>query len=258
MSAIEHHSTELELAEKRNRTAVGKHPDRALIEALLARGRSAFWIEGWLEERYPDTDVDDDGQEIDADDAVEMRKLHVTEDALESYRRDWMPELAPGVDMVYDDIEEIIGRRFPGALRGPQFEVDLIETVINTAQFALGKSLQQDDEMGMIQQTTLDVLKTLQGAATASVDVKQKLGLPGYEPLPEHQIIETNNRHVSVELHGRAGKDGQRVASDQGLVDVALRLLAEPKERAAEIIRDAKQAMEPPIDSTATEVPDGG
>jgi hypothetical protein len=241
--------TETDLVKARNDTKIGGHPDRLLIEALLRRGRTPYWIAGWLEERYPDTEEDEEsGEIVDAPDAAAMRKLQIAEETIERYRDDWMPEVSPGVDTVFEDIEEIVGRHFPGSERGPEHELDLMDMLINVGQHTLAQALASDAEMEMVQSTTLDAAKMLQGFVKESVEIKQNLGRPGYEAQPEQIEINSTNRNISVELHGRLGKNGERSPNDRALIDGALALLQAPTDEALAALHAVKASQEPVIE----------
>ena len=267
-------STATEVVESgRERTAVYQHPDRDSIEHLLRRGKSAYWISLWLEERYPVDDPDDDESDDAGVDAWEVeqldqgkvpsrlrthepglegftptvgqahplnRRLQLSESAVEGYRARFLPEALSGVDVVSEDLEDMIGRKFPGAQR---WELEIIEAGVHVAQANVALALKTDAEMKMLQQTTLEANKEMISAAKELVAVKQRLGLPGYEPMPEHIITENTNKNFSVELHGRVDPKTGRVAPGQPeRIALAKALLEAPADQRAEIMAAAEAA----------------
>jgi hypothetical protein len=235
-------SEEVESASLR-RTAVYKHPQRARIEALLRRGKSAWWIASWLEEMYP---LEDEDEEPHPDAALHIR-WRISEETLEAYRARFMPEFAPGVDVVDDELEELIGRKFPTDQHGPQAEIELLEVGVRVAQKNLARALASDEELQMVQPTTLDAHRAFMDTVRISAEVKQKLGVKGYEPLPEQHIVHQTTRNVSLELHGRIDeRTGQVGPADQRKVDLMRDALDAPPERLREILAAMKSPAELP------------
>lgn len=253
------------------RTAVYRHSEREKIEALLRRGKSADWIALWLEELYP---LEDEEGEPHPE-VAQHRKRQLRPEIIESYRRNYLPEFAPGFDLLTPELEDAIGRRFP-APQSPVFETEVVEAGIRAAEINLARGLAADEEMEMLQPTTLQAQAQLIDAASASVDIKARLGVPGYEPPPEHVVVDQTMRSMSVEFQGRIDPaTGQVVANESKKVQLLEQLMALPPERASQVIEAAKAASAPvvdaevvegdesvavpsaTVDSTATEIPDG-
>jgi hypothetical protein len=222
------------VSDERKATAVWRHPDRDAIEHLLRRGRSAFWVQAWLEERYPLVDEDDDGEEIEHADVAQHRRWQLGESLIEEYRRTWMPEHAAGVDVVHEDLEDLVGRRFPGA---QQFELDVMEFGLHVAQRNLARALAADEKMGMLQQITLDANGALMSSAERLMAAKSKLGLPGYEAAPDRSIqeVHSTNKNLSLELHGRVGPDGKAAPGDPKAVSMMAELMKLPAAERAQL-----------------------
>lgn len=262
---------QLEAPIEQRRTKVWTHPDRAQIEALLIRGKSASWIAYWLEERYPLTEPDPDAeegepQERDHPDRVKHARWHLTPTTLDGYRTKWMPETQPGTDIVLADLEDIVGRELP-APRQPDYELELMESAVRVAQHNLAKALKSDEEMEMVQPTTLDAHSRFVNSIEKSVDVKQKLNLPGYERAPERLEVDQTNRNLSVELHGRIGRNGAPEAVEPEKVRLVNELLTAGPEKAHEVIAAAQAAAQAEreatadadtIDADATDIPEDG
>jgi len=242
-----------EVDEARKRTKVWKHKDREYIEALMRRGKSAWWIERWLEECYPTEQEGEDGEKEPTPDADANKKLHLSEALIEEYRADWLTGYAPGVDAVVEDLDEIVGRHFPGFEGSPPPELEVLDMALRVSQHNLAKSLDADEELGMVQETTLNAQGAVVATAAQAIEVKQSLGVPGYEKIPEHHIVDTTSRNVNVDLQGRIDpKTGERGPTDPDRVATVRELLDRPKEEVDRILAAATV-----IEGSAEEVSDG-
>ncbi len=231
---------EPEVPAERRKHKVYRHPDRLPIEALLRRGKSAYWISCWLEEVYPVNPEPENDAERAASDTNKRKQIGLEE--LDEYRDAWIPEAAPGVDVVHDQIDDIVGRRFPGSTKGRDFELELMDMTIDVAQHMLGQALDQDDKLKMgVSETTIQAHQELLATVKASVDLKQQLGLAGYEaPAAKHKI-ESHSTHTqknyNVNLHGAFDpRTGELGPADPARVDAILGLLAATRDQAAEVL----------------------
>jgi hypothetical protein len=232
---------------ERRRTAIWKHPSRTWIEALIRRGKSPWWISRWIEECYPPEEEDEDGE---MQRVPEHEKLQVSEDAIERYRADWLPEYAPGVDAVSEDIEDVVGRHFPGFEGGPIPELEVMDMAGRVAQHNLAQALKADEALGMVQETTLNAQGAVMATAVQAVETKQKLGVPGYETVPERHEITSTNRNVNVDLQGRIDpKTGQRGPTDPDRAALVRELLQRPRDEIDRILAAAEV-----VEGTAEEV----
>lgn len=244
--------------EERKRTGVWKHPDRDAIEHCLRVGKSPDWIAAWLEDQYPDpADVDD--EDFDDDDyeepdytAAQAQKWRLSAKTIEDYRARWLPECMPGVDVVDAELEEFIGRKLPAA-RGEPWEIQVLEFGIDVAQHNLKLSLQADEKLGMLTQTSLDANDRMIQAAKNSAALKSQLGRPGYEVVPErHQVdanVNTHSTKLNVELHGRVKPDGTIEPGEPDKLAIARKLLeASPEERERIIAAAEAEATAPQDD----------
>lgn len=227
-----------EPSDEQKRTKVWQHPDRDAIHALLRRGKSAFWISAWLEELYPLED--EDGS--DHPDILKHRRWQLTEKTIERYRKEFMPEVAPGVDVVDEGLEDLIGRRMPMP-DGPGLEVELMETALIVAQQNLARALEQDEDMGMLQGTTLDAHTRFVDTIKSSASLKQQLNRPGYEAAPQHLVVDQTNKNFSVELHGRVDpRTGQIIPNEPEKLEALKQLLELGPGKAGELISAAEHA----------------
>lgn len=242
-SAVEVDET-AEVPAARKRTGIWQHPDRDTIHYLIRHGKSAYWIQCWLEERYPLVVEDDDGDEVEHDDAALHRRWQVAASTIDTYRADWMPECAPGVDVVSDEITELIGRRLPGAAK---FELEVLEAGVHVAQVNLARALRADEDLGMLQQSTLEANDAMMKAANQMIAAKAKLQVDGYEPAPERTInenINTNtNRNLSVELHGKLGKDGKVLPGNPEAVEAMKQLMGMSAEERQQVIEAGRTML---------------
>lgn len=241
---------EIEVPEGQKRSSVWRHPDRDMIHALMARGKSDRWIAEWLDTRYP---LEDDHGQPHAN-AVQNRRLLISAVTIGKYRREWMPECHPGVDVVDSKLEKLIGGVRTPAPAGHQFELDVMEALIAVTQFNLAKAIDQDEQMGMLQPITLEATKAAMDAAARRVDMAQKLSVDGYEKKASEQIIrqqmdiESRNMNVNVNANGAVDPaTGElRVQPEEPRkVQVLAELMKRDPAEAREMIRMAKDATGP-------------
>lgn len=224
-------SAERAATKEQKRHKIWQHPDRELIHAMLRRGKSANWIALWLEDRYPMED-----EEGEHPDAAKHKKWLLGPSTIDRYRKEFMPEVDPGQDVVLEDIEEVIGRRVPPPM-GPQFELEMLETGIRIGEHNLARSLKSDEEMGMVQPQTLNAHSQFVDTVAKVIDVKAKLGLPGYEYVAEKHQIDQTNRNLSVELHGKVdSRTGQIVPNEPEKMEVLKQFLDLGPEKAHELM----------------------
>lgn len=249
----------VEPSPEQKRHVVYKHPERERIEALLRHGKSSEWIALWLEDEYPIED--DDGQPHPNKRAHERQHLDPGE--IEGYRARFLSQYAAGFDILSPELEDAIGRRFP-APKGPNFEIEIVEAGIRVAEINLARGMEADEELEMLQPTTLQAQAQLIEAATASADLKSSLGVPGYEPPPERVEIDQRTTSMSMELQGRVDAQGNVIATEPEKLKLLRRLMEMPPEHAAAAMAaaggesDTAQAppvTDPVVDSTATEIP---
>jgi hypothetical protein len=218
------------------RTLVWRHPERDTIHALIRKGKSARWISEWLKEEYP---LEDEWGQPHPD-GLEHRKHHVSASTINEYRREWMPECEPGVDVVHAGLEKIIGHRPPSDKTG--FELDVMEAAIAVAQHNLAIALKQDQDMGMLQPITLEAQDRLESAAKTRVELAQKLNVPGYEQQAQKFQIQSENRNLNLNVD--AGGNAQ--ANEPDKLKLMRELLAQGPDRAREIVNRATSAVQPP------------
>jgi hypothetical protein len=248
----------LAASEEQQRTKVWRHPERDQIHALIRAGKTAAWIAAWLRHRYPT--VDEHGGETA--EAVRNARWQLRTETITRYRRKFMPECAPGVDLIDSDLEEMLGHRLPAPRDvGAQYELDVMETALQAAQASLARALKSDKEMEMLQGVTLDAQAALIDAAKIRLQMAQSLGVPGYPKIAEavHQKIDqtSTSRNVNVELHGVVAKDGSVSPSEPAKVSVIKELMAMEPARAAEIVDAAQRVADADVESSAEEVTDG-
>lgn len=196
----------VEAPEPQKRTAVYRHPDRDMIHALLRRGKSPKWVATWLERRYPL----EDEYGTPHPDAVVHRKWHIAAGTIDRYRKEWMPEVEPGVDVIHDKLQNIVGYR-PPAPKGQVIELDVMEAAIAVAQHNLAKALDQDEDMGMIQPLTLEANKAMVEASKQRAELAMKLGIDGYAEVAKRVQIEqhSQNANLNVNVDAQVGADGR-------------------------------------------------
>jgi hypothetical protein len=101
--------------------------------------------------------------------------------------------------------------------------------------------------VAMLQSTTLEANDKMIAAAEASVNVKQRLGWPGYEPLPEHHVIEQTNKNLSLELHGRLDpKTGKVGPGDPDRVALVKQMLELPAGQADAVMGAVERTQPEP------------
>ena len=231
-------TVEPEIPAEQRKHKVYRHPDRDRIVALLRRGKSAYWIALWLEEVYPVIDEPEDDEE--AAESAANEKLLLTAEELDSYREHWMPEATPGVDVVHDQIDDIIGRRFPASSKGKDFELELLDMSMDVAQHMLGQALEQDDKLKMgVSETTISAHTTLMNTLKASVDLKQQLGVRGYDAPVQRSKVESTvtQKNLNVSLHGIVDpRTGELGPTDPTRVNAVLELLKAGPDRAREVL----------------------
>jgi hypothetical protein len=241
---------EPEVPEGQKRAAVYRHPDRDMIHALIARGKDEKWINGWLAERYP---VEDD-LGVPHPEAATHRRWQISAETIRKYRREWMPECEPGVDVIDSKLESMIGKRVPA--RSEQLmELEVMEAAIAVSQHNLAKAMQQDNDMGMLQPITLEAQKIMIEAAKVRAKMAQELNQPGYEKAPEQHLIDqrstSTNVSVGVEVHVDDSKNREEEPTKLSLMRKLLEL--EP-DKARELVQIANEAATGSVIADATVV----
>lgn len=244
----------LDVSEEQARTKVYRHPEREVIHSLLRNGRSAEWISKWLKSKYP-TEDEHGGEVEDADRNARWQLAAAT---IARYRSKWMPECAPGVDLIDQDLEEAIGRRLPAPRQiGARYELEVMEIVIQTSMASLARAVKADKDMEMLQGVTLEATKTLAEAARSRLEMAQSLGVPGYEKVADVSVqkIDQNvtSRNVNVELHGQVDSNGVVHAKEPEKVGL-LRKLMEMDPADARGLVDTAERMAGSTEGTAEEV----
>ncbi len=254
---------QVEPSDAQRRHEIFTHPDRLRLEALLKHGKSPEWIALWLEDEYP---LEDDEGKPHPEKRTHER-LHRDPEKIEDYRSKYLSEYAPGFDVLSPELEDAIGRRFP-APKTPNFEIEVVEAGVRTAELNLARGLEADEELEMLQPTTLQAQGQLIDAAQASADLKASLGVPGYEPPPERVEIDQTNHSMSVELRGTVDGQGRLVPTEPKKVEMLRALMEMAPEKAAAmmaaagveedaepVIPEALSVPDETVDSTATEIP---
>ena len=222
-------------SDEQKRAAVYRHPDAAEIHALLPE-HSAAWISAWLEERYPLED--EDGYEHP--DARRRAKLRLSERSIEKYRRRFLPELTPGVDVLPGRLQEIIGYLKPQPMMAEIRRMDALQEV---ALHNLAQAMAQDEELEMVQPLTNELQKTAMSMVASTAEMKAKLGVEGYEFAAQKLQVDQTSRNVNVELHGRVDPvTGELIATEPAKVAMLADLLGRPAEERAELMETAAQA----------------
>lgn len=229
---------ESEWPEARRRTAIARHPDSEMLHALIRRGKDEKWISGWLKQQYP---LEDEYGQPHPN-AVEHRKWQVSAETVKKYRKEWMPEADPGVDIVSGRLQKIIGFQLPPK-PGQLMELDVLEAAIAIAQHNLAKAVEQDEDMGMLQPITLEAQKALVESARTRAKMAQDLNQPGYEKAAERHIIDQQvaNTNVNVNVDAEMGKDGKLKPREPEKVTLLRQLLELGPDRAKELVRVANE-----------------
>jgi hypothetical protein len=243
----------------RTRTAVWRHERREAIEHLLRTGRSAHWIAAWLEHEYPlyttlesgeDGDDDDEPRKVPHPEMARHRRLQLSEDAIEKYRADWLPECVPGVDAVSDELLALIGRKFPA---GARWELEVMEAGVHAFQHMLEAGLRADIGLNLgPQPTTLDAGKDMITAAERLIAVKGKLGIEGYEVVPERteNVNRNLNANFDVDLTGKINRDGTVTPGNPDAVALMSRILNLPPGEREQVVETHRALTAPDDDQT--------
>ena len=242
---------QVEPSEKQKQTKIWKHPDREHIETLIRVGKTPGWINRWLAERYPTTDEDG----IELEDSASSIRWHVSEEKIEEYRAAYMPECQPGVEVVSSDLEDLIGRRLPQPA-GYVWEVQVLETAVHVAEVNLTRALKSDEDLQMLQLTTLDANEKMIAAAQAALTAKSKLGMQGYEAAPErHDMkIKGEHLHLSTHLHGELDqRTGRRSPTDKPAVELLGKMLTLPPEERRALMAAASATAEARVNGADAE-----
>jgi hypothetical protein len=178
------------LEAQKKKTKVGKHPDREIIEAMLV-SRSAYRVEMWLQQRYP----------VAADD--KNTGFHISRPSLVEYRSRYLVD--EGWSEPADDspLNPLVPQRAPK--RNTRWEIEQLEAAVDVQEFLLAKALQQDEEMGMMQDTTLSAVAQYRQSIKELIEAKSKLGVEGYEEvarkmqIDQHQQIDQRTVQVNVD-----------------------------------------------------------
>jgi hypothetical protein len=221
-------------------TRVAQHPDYAVIEALMRRGKTPEWISRWLDGRYPTEDKDGG----DHENATANAGMRIATRAIKRYMDKYMPECGTGITgVINEDLEKLIGYRLPAPV-GMPWELEVLETVgIQAAQVNLARAMQSDEEMDMLNPVTMDAHGRLVDVLSKSIDLKSRLGLAGYEAAPEKQQIFTQNENYNVNVSGAIDQaTGATRPVEPEKLDLARALLSAPPEERAGIIAAAKEA----------------
>ncbi len=246
---------ELPAPEDQQRTKVYRHPDRDTIHSLLRGGKSPEWISKWLAARYPTEDEHGD----ETDDAARNARWQLSEASLKRYRHRFMPECAPGVDVIVPELADALGRRPPVPRElGARYELEVLESVIEAGQASLARALRSDKDMDMLQGVTLDAQKTVIEAARTRVELAQSLGIDGYAKVAAKQEIKQSveSRNVNVEVNGIVDAHGVVHPSEPKKVAVLAELMAMDAERAKEVLATAGPAVEAEAEAEEAEVVD--
>lgn len=247
---------ELEAAEPsdaQRASAVYRHPMRLQLEALLAR-RTPDWVAAWLRDQYPLTDADG----IPYPDAHRRERLHLSARAITKYRDRFLPQYKAGVDVVPASLEDLIGRVAPTPRRQ---EIDRLEVLAQVAVHNLQKAMKMDEDLEMLQPITLQAQDAAMNVTLRTIDVKSKLGVPGYEEVPKAQNIKLDATHqsINVELHGRVDpRTGEQIPNEPERVDALREVLRMGPDAVMEVVAAAKARAAEAVNGTAEEVePDG-
>lgn len=249
---------------EQTRHRVWRHPDRERIHYLFRAGKSASWISLWLEDTYPLTEVDEDDEEVRHPDYRRHKRLQISAATLTGYRNRFMPECAPGIDVVSAEVEDMVGRVFP-APAGRPWELDVIAAQVRVAEQMLVTQMQADQENNMgVSETAVDLSRVVVEHASRRFDAARSIALPGYEPAVERQAIEMDvtQRGVSIELTGRIDqKTGRHGPLEPKKVDLMARMLERGPDAVLEMVSAAKAveaAMAPPDDPASDGSPADG
>ena len=177
------------LRERQKRTKVYRHPDRETLEDLLLVW-PANKVQRWLEDRWP--------LEVDGEMYPDHRHFQINRKTLIEYRETYLVE--EGWREPIDDSPLTQGDLMP--MRVPQgkvmWELDVLSTVIQANEHLLAKSLLVDEEMGMVNDSTISLLNMLGANASKRAELAAKLGVTGYE-FAAHKIEQKVDSHVQQE-----------------------------------------------------------
>jgi hypothetical protein len=181
-------------ADPRARLVVGRHPDREWIEHLLLI-RPAYWVEKWLAQKYP--------RERDGVPLPGNARLRVSRPALIRYRdRFLVPKDQDWREPLYEDspLADSTGLRAPKVI--PMWELEALTDLIHWFEEKVKALDQQDREMGITQQTTLEAAGKLGEFLVERANLAAELGVPGYEKaalrVKMEQRLDANLAHVHV------------------------------------------------------------
>lgn len=180
---------QLALRQRQKKTKVYKHPDRETIEDLLLVW-PANKVQRWLEDRYP--------LEVDGEMYPDHRHFQINRKTLIEYRDTYLVD--DGWKEPIDDSPLTQGDLMP--MRVPQsksmWELDVLTTVIQANEHLLAKSLLVDEEMGMVNDSTISLLNMLATNASKRAELAAKLGLSGYDFVAQ-KIEQKVDSHVQQE-----------------------------------------------------------
>lgn len=228
-------------------TAVWRHPDRDTILALLPK-RTSAWIASYLAEQYPVED--EDGEPLPDGEARRNARRALSARSIEAYRRDYAYELLGVSDALPPGLEDLVGYRPPRQSARP--EIELMEALVPVYLHNLQASMANDEQLGMLNPTTLEAQKQVRQLAIDTLEAKSKLGMDGYQAAPQEIHVEQNTRSVNVELHGRTDPTtGAQLPVDRDKVSALQEVLARGPAEAQAMVRAARDRADDVVDGTA-------
>ena len=205
------------------KTKVGSHPDRMAIEMLLKHWSGAK-VELWLLHRYPPRN------DLTGEPYPEHGELRIARHALTDYRRKYL-EPVWTKDENGGWTEPLEGSPLDGVLpprppnEGELMELAAMALAIEAAEFTLARCLIIDGRSGIVADITVTTLKALAEIAEKRAMLAARLGIPGYELVPEKLQVDSR----SMVLHGNVEHtplEPEKVALAKALLEI------EPAKRA--------------------------
>lgn len=193
--------------------SVGRHPDREQIEDLILEGWPMTKIARWLANRYPLEDRN--GRPI-----PRHRAMQLSPYVLREYRRRFFPRLMPERDETA--LEAVLPPRVDAS--PVHWELAMQEQAIRATEVHLARSIERDEKLGIASESTLRAAKQLAELSGKRAVLQARLGVDGYELVPERQEIKMDQRTLQV----NARAEPMQVEN----LELAKRLLAlDPGER---------------------------
>lgn len=221
----------LDRLDPRRLSRVYRHPDSEVIQTLLLVW-STKKISRWLSERFPERDPSTGAL------LRENRELRISkrglDDHIDSFLRPKMPDgWVPPMDSG-NPLENELPVRLPSD--DQLMELLALERAIEAAEATLARCLRHDKVINEVSPTTIEAQKSLAEIAEKRAILAARLGIDGYELVPEKSQIQVDQRTLSLQ-----GTIDMKPLQPEK-IDLAKRLLELPaKKRKALMAADLKR-----------------